>query len=178
MFFRAGDTSSLSVIQLNTLVVRFQGIWEYFMESCSSNFLSESWDWSEDLVEVELVYRSDGIVWVGWVEPFGGVRGLLNVAFTWLPLQWIVIFGMMMGFASAVSWLGLGFLGGMLSVWSSVMLFLSCFLSLKIFVGRGGMWSCLCFLLFVGCRLCDHQLCLMFSPCSWTFLLLFFGVWG
>ena len=71
---------------------------------------------------MELVDNSQVIVWVVWDEAFKGGRGLLNIAFTWLPLRWIMIFGVIMGFASSVSWLSLGVLGDILAIWSSVML--------------------------------------------------------
>ena len=49
----------------NMYVMTFKGFWETYRESCASRFISESWDWSEDLVEVELLYRYDSILWVG-----------------------------------------------------------------------------------------------------------------
>ena len=128
ILLRASDTSSLSVVQLQTLVMKFWGFWEASRDSCASSCLSESWDWLEDMVGMELLERSDGIVRVGWVEPFGGVRGFLKAAFTWLNLRWMVIFGVMMSFSSAVSWFGLGVLGDLFAIWSSVMFFVLFFL--------------------------------------------------
>ena len=65
MLSRVRDASYLSVIQLKSLMMTFKGFWETYSESCASRFISESCDWPEDLVELELLYRSNSILWVG-----------------------------------------------------------------------------------------------------------------
>ena len=65
MLSKVRDASYLSVIQLKSLMMAFKGFWETYRDSCASRVISESWDWSEDLVEVVLLYRYNSLLWVG-----------------------------------------------------------------------------------------------------------------